>query len=101
MVDWLTAPNIVGVISIALQLTAAYYAYRLMRITGAFRAWALVVIALFLMAFRRITAFMAVAGLGTQTIQTFDLLITPLAISLLLLYGMYELSKKFEKILKK
>jgi len=100
MVEWLTAPNIVAAVSIILQLAAAYYAYRLMRITGVFRAWALVVLALFLQLFRRIIALMAVAGLGTEFIEMFDLLIM-LMISLFLFFGMYELSKKFEKILKK
>jgi len=100
MAEWLTVSNIVAVASIVLQLAAAYYAYRLIRTTGVFRAWALVVLALCLQVLRRIISFITVAGSGTEILQMFDLFIM-LAISLFLLLGMYELSKKFEKILKK
>lgn len=93
-----------GVMQILVQLGAVYLAYRLTRITGAFLAWSLVIIALVLMTARRVTALMIETGsipaLG-GSIAFIDRFLLPLAISILLLLAMYELVRAFERQLRK
>jgi len=93
-----------SVAQIALQLGAAYFAYKLIKMTGTFRAWVLVIIAFVLMAFRRTTALLITMGTIPELIGTIgmvDRLALPLVISICLIWGMYELFKIFLKWQKK
>lgn len=93
------AVAILGLVQIILQLSAAYFAYKVMKLTGRFRAWSLIVIALIIMAVRRITAeliTMNLLHLG-GTIELMDRLLLPLVISMCLTASMYELAKIFSK----
>lgn len=89
-----------GVTQILAQLGAVYLAYRLTKTTGAFLAWSLVIIALVLMTVRRVTALMIELGsmpaLG-GSIAFIDRILLPLAISILLLFGIYDLVRAFER----
>jgi len=97
MVDVLTSS--LGVVQILVQLGAVYLAYRLTKITGAFLAWSLVIIALVLMTVRRVTALMieigSISALG-GSIAFIDRILLPLAISILLLFAMYGLVRTFQ-----
>lgn len=89
---------IFSVVQIILQLGAAYFAYKLVKLTGMFRAWVLVITAFILMAFRRTTALLITMGAVpelTGAVGIFDRLILPLIISICLITGMYELFKMF------
>ncbi len=94
MVGLLNITNVIGIISIVLQLTAAYFAYKLIRITGVFRAWTLIIIVLLLMALRRITALITEL---TGALGFIDRFVLPLIISICLLWAMYDLLRLFKK----
>lgn len=97
MADVLTSS--LGVVQILVQLGAVYLAYRLTKITGAFLAWSLVIIALVLMTVRRVTALMieigSIPALG-GSIAFIDRILLPLAISILLLFAMNGLVRTFQ-----
>jgi hypothetical protein len=100
MAELLTAESILAVISIVLQIIAAYFAYKLIKITGAFRAWTLIIVALILMTLRRITALMITVGAVQPlrgTVSSIDRLLLPLLISILLVWGMYDLLTLFRR----
>ncbi len=100
MAELLNLENILGIISIILQLIAAYFGYKLIRITGVFRAWTLIIIALVLMTLRRITALLITAKVVpplTGTVSFIDRLILPLIISIFLVWALYDLLKLFKK----
>ncbi len=102
MVDILSA--FLGVLQIAIQLGAVYFAYRLTKLTGAFVAWSLVIIALILMTVRRITALMIQLNLIpalSGPIQLIDTIVLPPAISIILFAAIYVLVKTFERQMKK
>lgn len=102
MVDVVTLS--LGVAQILLQLGAVYLAYRLTRITGAFLAWSLLIIALILMTLRRVTALMIEMGsipALVGSIAFIDRILLPLVISILLLLTMYGLVRTFERQLKR
>jgi len=85
---------IVG-ISILLQAVAAVMALRLMRVTGFLAAWLIIAIALALMALRRsITLYHVAAGDISQSINI-AAEITALAISALMLMGIYLIKPYF------
>jgi len=89
--------QILGIVQVLLQVAAAYFAYRLMKITGTFRAWSLILTALVLQTVRRMIAWMVVMSFIPRG-DTFTLLdqgVLPLLISLCLAAGMYELLKMF------
>ncbi|MBI2126515.1 MAG: hypothetical protein HYU02_04280 [Thaumarchaeota archaeon] len=98
MVDLLTLS--LASLQIIIQLGAVYFAYRLTKITGAFRAWLMVIFALVLMTVRRITALMieigSLAAFAGAT-AFIDRIILPLAISVLLLLAMYDLIRTFRR----
>lgn len=87
-----------GIIQIVVQLVAVYLAYRLTRITGAFWAWTMVILALVLMTVRRVTALMIQTGwipaLAGSLAYT-DQVLLPLAISVLFALAMFELVRIF------
>lgn len=100
MAELLSIESLFGLISIALQIVAAYFAYRLIRITGAFRAWTLIILALILMTLRRVTAQLITWGYLQQltgSIGITDRLVLPLLISIFLVWGMYDLLNLFKK----
>ena len=102
MVDVLSAS--LGVLQIVIQLGAVYLAYRLTKITGAFVAWSLVIIALILMTVRRITALVIQVNLMpalSGSIQFIDTVALPLAISILLFAAFYGLVETFERQMSK
>lgn len=81
--------------SIVLQLAASVMALRLMRVTGFLMAWLLIASALALMALRRsITFYQSVAGQTSQPINV-AAEITALAISALMLAGIYLIRPYF------
>ncbi len=93
-----------GVIQIIVQVAAVYLAYRLTKITGAFRAWYMVILALVLMTVRRVTALMIEAGsilALAGSIAFIDRIVLPLAISVLLSLGMFDLIRIFQRQAKK
>ena len=102
MVDF--SELVLALTQIILQLGAAYLAYRLMRLTGVFRAWLLLIIAFILMTVRRVTALLIQLGsmlpLG-DSVGFVDRIVLPLTISILLVISMYELVRTFERQLKK
>lgn len=102
MIDMATF--VLAIAQIILQLGAAFLAYRLTRLTGAFRAWSLLIIALVFMAARRTTALLiemgAMPALG-GFVGFVDRIVLPLSISILLLLSMYELVRTFERQLKR
>lgn len=89
-----------GITQILAQLGAVYLAYRITKTAGAFLAWSLVILALILMTVRRVTALMIEVGslpaLG-GSVAFIDRILLPLAISLLLLLGLYDLVRTFER----
>ena len=99
MAELLTLASILGIVSIILQIIAAYFAYQLIKITGAFRAWILIISALIVMTIRRITAELITTGYIsalTGTAAWIDRIILPLVISILLVFGMYDLLRLFK-----
>jgi chromate transport protein ChrA len=89
-----------GLVQIIVQLAAVYLAYRLSRITGAFRAWYMVILALVLMTVRRVTALMIQTGwipAEAGSLAYIDQILLPLAISVLLVVALFELVRLFEK----
>jgi hypothetical protein len=89
-----------GFVQIVVQLVAVYFAYQLTRITGAFRAWYMIIMALILMTVRRVTALMIQTGwipAFTGSLAFVDQIVLPLAISVLLVVAMLELVRLFEK----
>ncbi|MCS4537474.1 MAG: hypothetical protein HYY67_01270 [Thaumarchaeota archaeon] len=98
MVDLLTLS--LAFLQIIIQLGAVYFAYRLTKITGTFRAWLMVIFALVLMTVRRITALMIEIGslpAFAGTTAFIDRIVLPLAISVLLLLAMYDLTRTFRR----
>lgn len=92
-----------GLIQILVQIVAVYFAYRLTRSTGAFLAWTLIIGALILMTVRRVTAlFIQLGSLQALTgvVSYIDQVLLPLAISFLLLGGIFGLVRIFERRLK-
>jgi hypothetical protein len=88
-----------GFVQIVVQLVAVYLAYRLTRITGAFRAWYLIILALVLMTVRRVTALMIETGwipALAGSLAFIDRILLPLAISVLLAVAMFELVRMFK-----
>ncbi len=88
-----------GLVQIVVQLVAVYLAYRLTRITGAFRAWYMVILALILMTVRRVTALMIQTGwipALTGSLAFIDQILLPLAISVLLVLALFGLVRLFE-----
>lgn len=94
---------ILVLLQIILQLGAAYFAYRLMRLTGTFRAWSLIVIALIIQAIRRILSQLIIMNLVPlgSIIELVDRLFIALLVSACMIVGMYELEKIFSKKLGK
>jgi hypothetical protein len=89
-----------GLVQIVVQLVAVYLAYRLSRITGAFQAWYLIIVALVLMTVRRITALLIQTGwipVEAGALAYIDQILLPLAISVLLVVALFELVRLFEK----
>jgi hypothetical protein len=85
-------------LAVILQIGAIYFAYRLTRMTGGFRAWWLIIIALTLMTGRRL------ADIGMTLEQTslassveFINAALGLVISAAMLTGMYEVNRAFER----
>ena len=100
MAEIFNLTSILGIISIVLQIAAAYFACKLIRITGTFRAWILIILALILMTLRRITAQLITWGYLQQltgSIGIIDRLVLPLLISIFLVLGMYDLLKLFKE----
>jgi hypothetical protein len=100
MAELLNVENVLGILSIVLQVIAAYFAYQLIKITGAFRAWTLIIMALILMTLRRITALLITAEVLpklTGTMNVVDRLVLPFLISVFLVWGMYDLLRLFEE----
>ena len=96
MTDTLTLVVILA--QIVIQLGAAYFAYRLVKITGVFLAWKLIIIALVLMSVKRILDLLLALGMITSSIGVpIYRLWVPLIISVLLIVGMYMLVTSFLK----
>lgn len=101
MIEQIT--QLLGIVQIILQLAAAYFAYKLIKITGTFNAWMLIVIGLFIMALRRITAQLITMNIIPSlegTIGLMDRLLLPLIISVCMMMGMYELYRIFKRRVK-
>ncbi len=79
-------------LSIILQILAAFYAFRLIRITKERLIWLSVIIAIILMASRRIISFIALLKAGVPTGHSVNAESIALIISLLMLYGFYKLN---------
>ena len=93
-----------GLVQILLQLGAAYFAYEISRITGAFRAWRLIIAALLLMTARRLTALGIEAGLTVAlggALGFVDRIVLPLIISVCFLVAFLDLRGIFLRQLKK
>jgi chromate transport protein ChrA len=93
-----------GFVQIIVQLVAVYLGYRLTRITGAFRAWSMVILAFVLMTVRRVTALMIQTGWISAlagSLAFIDQIVLPFAISVLLAVAMFDLVRLFERRSKK
>jgi cell shape-determining protein MreD len=89
-----------GVLQIVVQLVAVFFAYRLTKITGIFRAWMLIILALVLMTARRFTALVIQLGslpAETGTISFIDQIVLPSIISIILVLAMYDLLRTFSQ----
>ncbi len=84
--------------SIVLQLTAAIMAFRLIRLTGRYKAWVVIAIALFLMAIRRMISFYLIF-VGDPSLQpeTYNAVLG-LVISLLFVFGIAKIAPLFISI---
>jgi len=89
--------QILGIVQVLLQVAATYFAYKLIKITGTFRAWSIILIALVLQTVRRMITLMVTISLIPRgdTYTFLDQGALPLLISLCLAAGMYELLKMF------
>ena len=87
-------------ISILLQLTAAFLALRLIRVTGVKSAWALLSIAIFLMALRRLTTLYYHLAFGSTTPANLISESIALLISIAMMAGIALISPIFSSIQK-
>jgi len=99
--------TVVLVISILLQFATAFLALRLIRVTGRRTAWALIAIALFLMAIRRCITLFQAEFLGVPYTTGLPAELIALGISMLMLAGviwiapLFRFLKRSEEALRK
>jgi len=97
-----TSPEILAILAVVvlIQLGAAFYAYRLTRLTGGFRAWWLLIIALLFLSERSFVAFLKALGIditfNMPILAVLDQAVIPVTIALVILAAMYDLNKTFE-----
>lgn len=97
------ASSSIIVFAIILQVFAAYYAFKITRLAGSFRAWTMIIVAFILLALRNVATLLVatgvapggILGLGGQLRVVADQIALPFAISLLLLLAMYDLHRLF------
>ena len=63
---------IILAVDMVLSLGAVYFAYRLTRITGLFRAWALMIVAVAIVAYDVIASFFGFLMLSVTTVTTLE-----------------------------
>jgi PAS domain S-box-containing protein len=89
---------VILVISILLQLAAAFWALRLVWVTGKRTAWALIAGAIFLMAIRRCDTLFQVVSLGALDATSMSTELIALAISMLMLIGVVRIDPLFRSL---
>ncbi len=107
----ITSLYLVVALQLVAQAGAVYFAIRLMRLTGRFRAWTLIITAFvlntaisvfglwFLLAFNpdQLTALVQSVGLATTLLSDS----VSIAVSFLLFFGVFDLVRRFEHTAKK
>jgi PAS domain S-box-containing protein len=92
------AITIILVISILLQFAAAFFALRLIRVTGKRRAWVLIAAAIFLMAIRRCVTLFQAVFLGVPYATSLSAELVALVISIFMLVGVVWIAPLFLSI---
>ena len=95
---------IFGILDILLQLTAAFFAVRIYKYNQLNKLWLAVPAGFLMMAVRRVIAILVYTEiLTTIDLPLLDSVLFPLVISLLLVFGIWSMSKNFTdfKILEK
>lgn len=106
----MTGIYLVVVVQLALQAGIIFSAYRVVKLTGSFRAWTMIIAAFLLGAVSGLMGIFIllsnpdqitsiVQSFGASTIFLSDAL--SIATSLLLFFGMFDLRKRFEHAAKK
>jgi len=86
------------VISILLQFAAAFWALRLVWVTGKRTAWILIAAAIFLMAIRRCDTLSQAVSLGALNVTSLSAELIALVISLLVLIGVVRIEPLFRSL---
>jgi PAS domain S-box-containing protein len=89
---------VILVISILLQFAAAFWALRLVWVTGKRTAWVLIATAIFLMAIRRCDTLSKAVSLGGLNVTSMSAELIALAISLLMLIGVVRIGPLFRSL---
>jgi PAS domain S-box-containing protein len=89
---------VILVVSILLQFAAAFWALRLVWVTGKRTAWVLIATAIFLMAIRRCNTLFQAVSLGELKVTSMSAELIALAISLLMLVGVVRIGPLFESL---
>jgi PAS domain S-box-containing protein len=89
---------VILVISILLQFAAAFWALRLVWVTGKRTAWILIAAAIFFMAIRRCDTLSQTVSLGALNVTTLSAELIALAISLLMLIGVVRIEPLFRSL---
>jgi uncharacterized membrane protein len=85
-------------LSVILQIGAIYFAYRLTRMTGEFRAWWLIIVGITLMTGRRLADIgMTLEKTSLATSVDFINAALGFVISAAIVTGMYELNRAFAR----
>jgi PAS domain S-box-containing protein len=85
-------------VSILLQFAAAFWALRLVWVTGKRTAWVLIATAIFLMAIRRCDTLSQAVSLGVLNVTSMSAELIALAISLLVLIGVVRIDPLFRSL---
>ncbi|HYY92336.1 MAG TPA: hypothetical protein VE955_10140 [Candidatus Dormibacteraeota bacterium] len=108
MLDPIVVPTLyfVAVFQLVLQALVFYYAYRVTKITGSFRAWTLIVAAFAILTIRNVVSLLLTLTLPIDQVSTLiesigvttTLLSSAVnvAASVVLFLGMFGLAKRFE-----
>ena len=89
---------VILVISILLQFAAAFWALRLVWVTGKRTAWILIAAAIFLMAIRRCDTLLQALSLGALNVTSLSAELIALAISVLVLIGVVRIEPLFRSL---
>ena len=108
MLDPIVVPTLyfIAVFQLILQALVFYYAYRVTRVTGSFRAWTLIVAAFAILTIRNLVSLLLTLTLPTDQLSTLiesvgvttTLLSSAVnvAASVVLFVGMFGLAKRFQ-----